>query len=71
MNIKKDILWRVYLVYIVICLGGFLILFKAFSIRYFETLEDDSVTVRDRDSMSQERVLIKDLNQYYQKYFIK
>lgn len=40
MNIKKDILWRVYMVYIVICLGGFLILFKAFSIRYFETLED-------------------------------
>ena len=37
----------------------------------FETLDDDSVTVRDRDSMSQERVLIKDLNQYYQKYFIK
>ena len=37
----------------------------------FETLEDDSVTVRDRDSMSQERVSIKDLNQYYQKYFIK
>ena len=37
----------------------------------FEALEDDSVTVRDRDSMSQERVLVKDLNQYYQKYFIK
>ena len=37
----------------------------------FETLDDDSVTVRDRDSMNQERVLIKDLNQYYQKYFIK
>ena len=37
----------------------------------FETLDDESVTVRDRDSMSQERVLIKDLNQYYQKYFIK
>ena len=37
----------------------------------FETLDDDSVTVRDRDSMSQERVLVKDLNQYYQKYFIK
>ena len=35
----------------------------------FETLEDDSVTIRDRDSMSQERVLIKDLNQFYQKYF--
>ena len=35
----------------------------------FETLEDDSVTIRDRDSMNQERVLIKDLNQFYQKYF--
>ena len=35
----------------------------------FETLEDDSVTVRDRDSMSQERVSSKDLNQFYQKYF--
>ena len=37
----------------------------------FETLDDDSVTVRDRDSMSQERVFVKDLSQYYQKYFIK
>ncbi len=37
----------------------------------FETLDDDSVTVRDRDSMSQERILVKDLSQYYQKYFIK
>ncbi len=37
----------------------------------FETLDDDSVTVRDRDSMSQERVLVKNLSQYYQKYFIK
>jgi glycyl-tRNA synthetase len=37
----------------------------------FETLDDDSVTVRDRDSMSQERVLVKDLTQYYQNYFIK
>ena len=35
----------------------------------FETLDDDSVTVRDRDSMNQERVLVKDLNQFYQKYF--
>ena len=35
----------------------------------FETLEDDSVTIRDRDSMNQERVLIKDLNHFYQKYF--
>ena len=40
MNIKKDILWRVYLVYIVICLGGAMILFKAVQIRYFETLKD-------------------------------
>ena len=37
----------------------------------FETLDDDSVTVRDRDSMSQERIFVKDLSQYYQKYFIK
>ena len=35
----------------------------------FETLEDESVTVRDRDSMKQERVLSKDLNKFYQKYF--
>jgi glycyl-tRNA synthetase len=35
----------------------------------FETLEDDSVTVRDRDTMKQQRILLKDLNQYYQKYF--
>ncbi len=35
----------------------------------FETFDDDSVTVRDRDSMSQERVASKDLNQFYQKYF--
>ena len=37
----------------------------------FETLDDDSVTLRDRDSMSQERVPVKNLSQYYQKYFIK
>ena len=37
----------------------------------FETLDDDSVTVRDRDSMSQERISSKNLNQFYQKYFIK
>ena len=30
----------------------------------FETLEDDSVTVRDRDSMLQERVAIDNLQQY-------
>jgi glycyl-tRNA synthetase len=37
----------------------------------FETLDDDSVTIRDRDSMNQERVSSKDLKQFYQKYFIK
>jgi len=35
----------------------------------FETLDDDSVTVRDRDTMKQERVSVKDLNQFYQRYF--
>ena len=35
----------------------------------FETLDDNSVTVRDRDSMTQERILVKDLNQFYHKYF--
>lgn len=31
----------------------------------FDTLEDDTVTVRDRDTMKQERVLLKDLIQYF------
>ncbi len=36
----------------------------------FETLEkDDSVTVRDRDSMKQERVAIKELARYFQDKF--
>ena len=30
----------------------------------FETLEKDDVTVRDRDTMEQERVEIKDLIEY-------
>ena len=30
----------------------------------YETLENDTVTVRDRDTMKQERVKIEDLNQY-------
>ena len=30
----------------------------------FETLEDDAVTVRDRDTMKQERIKIKDLKDY-------
>jgi glycyl-tRNA synthetase len=34
----------------------------------FETLEkDDAVTVRDRDSMKQERVKVKELNDYFKK----
>ena len=35
----------------------------------FETLEDKSVTVRDRDSMKQERVSIESLADYYKSYF--
>ena len=35
----------------------------------FETLEDKSVTVRDRDTMKQERVSIENLSEYHKKYF--
>ena len=35
----------------------------------FETLEDNSVTIRDRDTMKQERVSIEKLSEYYKKYF--
>ena len=36
----------------------------------FDTLEkDDSVTVRDRDTMEQERVKISELDAYFQKKF--
>jgi len=35
----------------------------------FETIEDKSVTVRDRDTMKQERVSIENLSEYYKKYF--
>ena len=35
----------------------------------FETLDDNSVTVRDRDTMKQERVSIENLSEYYKKYF--
>ena len=31
----------------------------------FQTLEDDTVTVRDRDSMKQERILAKELAGYF------
>lgn len=40
MNVKKDILWRVYLVYGIVCLVGLLIIARAFYIRYFEKLDD-------------------------------
>ncbi|HDZ85948.1 MAG TPA: glycine--tRNA ligase, partial [Candidatus Moranbacteria bacterium] len=33
----------------------------------FETLEDNAVTVRDRDTMKQERIKIKELTEYLSK----
>ena len=36
----------------------------------FETLSDESVTVRDRDSMKQKRIKIKDLDEYLHKTVI-
>ncbi len=36
----------------------------------FETLNDNTVTVRDRDSMEQQRIGIDNLNNYYKNYFI-
>ena len=35
----------------------------------FESLEDKKVTVRDRDSMEQERISIEDLKNYLQSKF--
>ena len=35
----------------------------------FETLENKTVTVRDRDTMEQQRVGPEELIKYYQKYF--
>ena len=34
-----------------------------------DTLEDNTVTLRDRDTMKQERVSIENLSEYYKKYF--
>jgi len=34
----------------------------------FETLEDDTVTVRDRDTMKQERMKVGDLTEYFKKH---
>ena len=34
----------------------------------FETLEDDTVTVRDRDTMKQERMKVEDLAEYFKKH---
>ena len=35
----------------------------------FETLENQSVTVRDRDTMKQERVDLSNISTYYSNYF--
>ena len=35
----------------------------------FETLENNSVTIRDRDTMQQKRLSLDDLKDYYEKYF--
>jgi len=35
----------------------------------FETLEDNSVTIRDRDSMKQERISVEEIENYYTNYF--
>ena len=35
----------------------------------FDTLNDQTVTVRDRDTMEQKRLHIEELTQYYQKSF--
>ena len=35
----------------------------------FETLENKTVTVRDRDTMKQLRISLNDLKKYYQNYF--
>ena len=35
----------------------------------FETLDNESVTIRDRDSMQQKRLNLDELNNYYKKYF--
>ena len=36
----------------------------------FETLDNNSLTVRDRDTMEQQRLNVTDLIEYYNKYFI-
>ena len=35
----------------------------------FETLENNSVTVRDRDTMEQKRIKIEEMKNYYTNYF--
>ena len=35
----------------------------------FESLEDKTVTVRDRDTMEQKRLNIEELINFYQRYF--
>lgn len=48
----------------------FLALFTPFCVTYdFDSEEDGAVTVRDRDTMEQERVKIEDLKAYFEKKF--
>ena len=35
----------------------------------FETLDDNTITVRDRDSMEQKRIVVDQLIDYYKNYF--
>ena len=35
----------------------------------FETLDDNTVTVRDRDTMEQKRISVDELTNYYTNYF--
>ena len=34
----------------------------------FETLENKTITIRDRDTMEQKRLSLDELNQYYENY---
>jgi len=36
----------------------------------FESLEDNTITVRDRDSMEQQRIAVSDLAEYFKNYLI-
>jgi glycyl-tRNA synthetase len=36
----------------------------------FESLEDNTITVRDRDSMEQQRIAVSDLAEYFKNYLM-